>query len=525
MLMTKEERKEEFIKKALIVHVNEKLDYSQVEYINNRTPVKIIDHDLRPNGIEYGEFWQTPSNHLKGQQHPDKKGKRISNTKQFSQDEVIKRFKEVHAGENLDYSQVIYKGMHIKVKIISHDLRPDGSEYGEFWQEPVVHLKGCTHPEIGKRKQTLKQTSTTEDFITKGKIIHDNDNYSYEFVDYVNNRTKIKIFCNKIDSKGKMHGIFEISPDNFLAGKGCPKCGNHLSNGEDEIVEFIGNLIGKDNVIVRDHTILKGKEIDIFIPSLNIAFEFNGLRWHSEKFNKDKYYHYNKTKLCKENGITLFHIFEDEFLYHKNALLSKIKRIIKSDYDLPTIHGRKCLIKQIDKDIAKSFLDLNHIQGYCKATTHIGAYFENKLVAVMSFIREENDKWNLVRSCSDINYIVRGITSKLLKYFINNNKVNEIKTFLDRRWEHESENNVYTKSGFSMISYLKPDYRYTNGHGQRLHKFGFRKKILHNKYGLPLTMTEKEMTEKLGYYKIWDCGLIKYVYKNPNYLYNKGENK
>ena len=58
----------------------------------------------------------------------------------------------------------------------------------------------------------------------------------------------------------------------------------------------------------------------------------------------------------------------------------------------------------------------------------------------------------------------------------------------------------------------------TNGHGERHHKFGFRKKILHNKYGFPLTMTEREMTEKLGYYKIWDCGLIKYIYRNPNYL-------
>ena len=29
-------------------------------------------------------------------------------------------------------------------------------------------------------------------------------------------------------------------------------------------------------------------------------------------------------------------------------------------------------------------------------------------------------------------------------------------------------------------------------------------------------MTESEMTEKLGYYKIWDGGLIKYVWKNKH---------
>ena len=41
-------------------------------------------------------------------------------------------------------------------------------------------------------------------------------------------------------------------------------------------------------------------------------------------------------------------------------------------------------------------------------------------------------------------------------------------------------------------------------------------KRLNKKYGLPLTMTESEMTRKLGYYKIWDCGLIKYVWKNKH---------
>ena len=49
-----------------------------------------------------------------------------------------------------------------------------------------------------------------------------------------------------------------------------------------------------------------------------------------------------------------------------------------------------------------------------------------------------------------------------------------------------------------------------------MHKFGFRKKILHKKYGLPLSMTENEMTKTLGYYRIWDCGLFKYVWTNPD---------
>ena len=39
------------------------------------------------------------------------------------------------------------------------------------------------------------------------------------------------------------------------------------------------------------------------------------------------------------------------------------------------------------------------------------------------------------------------------------------------------------------------------------------KQIHGNKYDLPLTMTEREMTEQLGFHRIWDCGLYKYVWK------------
>ena len=68
--------------------------------------------------------------------------------------------------------------------------------------------------------------------------------------------------------------------------------------------------------------------------------------------------------------------------------------------------------------------------------------------------------------------------------------------------------------GFRLEKFLKPEYKYTKGQYKRIHKFNFRKQRLHKKYGLPLTMTETEMAKELGYDRIWDCGLIKYVWKN-----------
>lgn len=469
-------KQNDFIKKALLVHKNENIDYSKVEYKNNRTPVLLIDRDLREDGTEYGGFWQTPSNHLKGQSHPDKRKLKISLTKRSNQDIIIERFKEVHKGENLDYSQVKYVNMHTKVKIIDRDLKEDGTEYGEYWQEPNVHLKGCGHPLKGILKYSKSNTSTTEEFIEKAKLVHNTINYN-----------------------------------NFLQGKGCQKCGNILSKAEDKISDIISHY---HDIERNNRNILNGMEIDIYVPKLKIGIEYNGLRWHSDEFKTDKYYHLNKLNKCNEKGIKLIQIFEDEYLNNEKIVLNKLFHILNIDINKPKIGARKCTICKISNDNARNFLDINHIQGYASSTTHFGAFYGTLLIAVMSFTKMKNE-WILTRFASDYNYICQGIGGKLFKQFIKEYNPTIIKSFADRRWTTDINDNLYIKLGFNIEKILGPDYRYYNQKlfgNERKHKFNFRKNTLHKKYGFPLTMTENEMTKELGCSKIYDCGLIKYVW-------------
>ena len=499
-----ENRKNEFIRRAKIVHCGENIDYSLVDYVNNRTPVLLIDHDKRENGAEYGEFWQTPSNHLKGQSHPDKRKGKISKKKSFTTEEIIVKFKKAHPNEKLDYSEVVYKNMHTKVKIIDRDIKEDGTEYGEYWQEPSAHLKGCGHPLKGVKRQIEKQSLNTNEFIEKAELVH--SNYDYSKVEYVNNKTKVIIICQK-------HGEFLISPDNFLQGKGCPKCGNHLSYAEEEICK----LISKHYEVERNNrSILNGLEIDIFVPTLKIGIEYNGLRWHSERFGKDRNYHLNKLNLANNNGIKLIQIFEDEYLNNNEIVLNKIKHILNIDKGGKNkIYGRKCIVKVISSVDAKVFLNKNHIQGYKRSKVHFGAFLGDKLIGVMSFTKNKKE-WILERFSSDFEYICIGVGGKLFSAFVREYNPEVVISFADRRWTIK-EDNLYTKLGFEFNGVVKPDYRYyKNGDGcNRYHKFNFRKHILNKKYGLPLTMTENEMTKELGYDRIWDCGLIRYVWKNP----------
>ena len=225
----------------------------------------------------------------------------------------------------------------------------------------------------------------------------------------------------------------------------------------------------------------------------------------------------DKRRQYTKKGYKVIVIFEDEYINNREIVLSKIRHLFKLD-KLPRIMARKCIVKPIIKNDAETFLNCNHIQGFVNSSIYLGAYYNDSLVAVMSFIKEPNDNWNLSRFASDNKYVCCGIGGKLFKYFTRNYTFNTVKSFADKRWTFDTKKNIYLELNFRQEKNMMPEYRYIkNGEKIRHHKFGFRKQSLSKKYGLDINLTETEMTKELGYDRIWDCGLIKYVYINPTY--------
>jgi hypothetical protein len=99
------------------------------------------------------------------------------------------------------------------------------------------------------------------------------------------------------------------------------------TTAEREIKNYIISL-GYENKKLK----VKGMEIDIYLPSKNIAFEYNGLFYHS-RLKKDKFYHQNKCKRMMDMGIKLYHLWEDEYLTDKELLFTKIKNYIENTPD------------------------------------------------------------------------------------------------------------------------------------------------------------------------------------------------
>jgi hypothetical protein len=276
---------------------------------------------------------------------------------------------------------------------------------------------------------------------------------------------------------------------------------------EQEIRAWIESSTGLSFPSNRD--ILARKEIDMYNEELKVGIEYCGLIWHCDYFNKiDRNYHYDKYLKCKEKGIHLITIFEDEWLNKKEQVKGVLLSILK--LNKTKIHARKCTIKMLDRIIGNKFYDDYHIQGKSSISTHYaGLYFKDELIGVMSFGRHHRDtnKTVLDRLCFKPGISVAGGSSRLFKFLVDNTNVTSLISWSDNRW---FIGEVYKNLGFVKEIELKPDYSYVDVKkiNVRVSKQSQKK----DNTGCPSGMTEKEWSEKRGLYRIWDCGKIRWIW-------------
>lgn len=283
----------------------------------------------------------------------------------------------------------------------------------------------------------------------------------------------------------------------------CNPINSMSSSYEDLLLDFIKSVYDKD--VIKSHR--DNYEIDIYLPHLKVGIEINGLYWHSDKF-KEKNYHLNKTEYFKKKGIKIIHIWEDDIIFKIDIVKSMLLNIIKKSNK---IWARSCKVDYIfDKDLIKSFLNKNHLQGYNNnIKKSIGLFYKGEMLSIMCFNDLEGRKrikngYNITRFCTKLNNSVVGGASKILKTFINDNK--DIDYIISYAEYSHSDGDLYKKIGFSQVDKTYPDYKYVVGN-KRLHKSNFKK----DKLGIKgSNITEKKFTDSKGIYRIYDCGKIKF---------------
>lgn len=143
------------------------------------------------------------------------------------------------------------------------------------------------------------------------------------------------------------HGEFKDSYFNIIiTNRGrvvCPCCNPsaRISNKEYDVYKNILYKYPELKIESGNRSIIKNEytnrflELDIYLPSIKLAIEFNGTYWHSDEnitnrigFKSANDYHKYKFNKCKEKDIFLYFIKEEDYDIDKDKVLKKVYRLI-----------------------------------------------------------------------------------------------------------------------------------------------------------------------------------------------------
>ena len=323
------------------------------------------------------------------------------------------------------------------------------------------------------------------------------------------NKSEYKIKCGKCSSEFLI--LYSLMYNRIMNGEiVCTECNpKNKPIKENELYDFISD--NYDGEIVKNQRKLISNELDIYLPDLKLAFEFNGLYWHSDLY-KSRNYHLNKTKECELNNVQLIHIWEDDWRYKRDIIKSIIINKLGKSI---SIYARKTKVKVVtDNNLVRDFLKENHLQGFVGSSVKLGLFYNDELVSIMTFgklrkslgQKSKTGTYELLRFCSKLNYSVVGGASKLLEYFNNNYQPIELISYSD---SSRSSGDLYEKMGFKLSHETVSNY-YWVVDGIRKHRFNYRKDKL-IKDGQDSNKTETEIMYEKGYYRVFDSGSKKWI--------------
>lgn len=409
----------QFVKRARSIH-GDLYDYSKSVYTGVRKQIIIICR-------KHGEFTQTPSNH----NNHGHGCRACAGTLKITQDDFVLRASDVH-NNTYDYSKSIYVNALTQIIITC-------KEHGDFMQDPHSHLAGH-----GCLECSGKQKLTTADFICRSNEIH-NGRYDYSLVDYKNAKTSVTIRCQVHDI------LFEQNPDaHYYGAANCPSCiATKVSGAERDILQYI-ETIYTGKIIGSDRTVLKPKELDIYIPELKLAFEYCGLYWHSDQY-KSPEYHADKYNKCREAGVRLVTIFENEWIHQAPIVKNKIKQLLSN-----VINVDNCTVSDNSTHDIQKFK-----KAYCfdvkPADIDLALMRDDELIAVMSLMHNGNNI-EIIDIVSSVP--INNDLSKFIEFIDANYVYEQLTHNIDLRWGDVS---AHTSNGFHLHYISPPDYRLIEG--------------------------------------------------------------
>lgn len=294
-------------------------------------------------------------------------------------------------------------------------------------------------------------------------------------------------------------------------GSLCSKCYPPwtISLWQKEVADFVTSL--GHNVIVNDRATIAPFELDIWIPSKKFAIECHGLYWHSDAVAVDPHAAMRKWELCNAAGVNLMQLFEDEWRDKRELVEAMIRHRLGMSRRL---YARRCSVRELSVDEARSFLDENHIDGYVASTKRIGLVHDGQLVAVATSRRPRHAKWSghveVARLASARDVYVVGGASRLLSNLgcsltSSGNKHVKLMAYVDTRLGGSGA--AYESAGLTRVGVTGPRFWWTD-FSARIDRFAVRAD--------PATgRSEEAVASDLGVTRIWGPPNIVFACVNP----------
>lgn len=271
---------------------------------------------------------------------------------------------------------------------------------------------------------------------------------------------------------------------------------------EIELFDFVSSM-----VVAENNYKINGREADIFIPSKNIAIEFNGVYWHSELKKKNNA-HKKKMDHFLENGVRLVQIWEDDWDSNKACVKKFLTNMLTTTY---RIGANKTRIEIIDQPRFNKFLNEHHLLGERNCSIRIALIFEDTIKSVMGINNHRDGKYSIERFSNDN---ITGAFGKMLKWFDKNYAPKEVVTYADLEIV-SPVSNVYLSNGFVEDERQEPTYRYYNRKTKRREdkrnwKIESLAPLLDDIENIS-EYTEREMAAELLLTRCYDSGKIRYI--------------
>lgn len=188
------------------------------------------------------------------------------------------------------------------------------------------HTSTISYGNLITRKKCPK--CSNEDKRTSCNIIHSymNDKgYKWLDNDYINNDVPLHIECDK-------GHFFKSRWRHIQLGYDCPICNGNRSMGEREVADLVlslynGTVIFNDRTQIINPITGKNLELDVYIPDIKKAIEYNSSWTHRDEGTK--YKDEQKIVQCKKLGIDLLLIDDNEWFNDKTEQTNKLKMFME----------------------------------------------------------------------------------------------------------------------------------------------------------------------------------------------------